>query len=156
MALDQYLKKFITKDKSAATYIKIGDPELNVFGNKYLVTKDNLPEFVENYKQHVFENKKEAYLVERQLENGKIAIDLDFRYDPSITEKKHTRDHISDFVEMCMNGFNELFDDLNNKQISFYIFEKENVNCLDKVTKDGIHIIVNIIADFATKVMLRK
>ena len=55
-----------------------------------------------------------------------------------------------------MNGFNELFDDLNNKQISFYIFEKENVNCLDKVTKDGIHIIVNIIADFATKVMLRK
>ena len=156
MALDQYLKKFITKDKSAATYIKIGDPELNVFGNKYLVTKDNLPEFVENYKQHVFENKKEAYLVERQLENGKIAIDLDFRYDPSTTEKKHTRDHISDFVEMCMNGFNELFDDLNNKQISFYIFEKENVNCLDKVTKDGIHIIVNIIADFATKVMLRK
>ena len=46
MALDQYLKKFSTKDKSAATYIKIGDPELNVFGNKYHVTKDNLPEFV--------------------------------------------------------------------------------------------------------------
>ena len=32
IALDQYLKRFITKDKSAANYIKIGDAELNVFG----------------------------------------------------------------------------------------------------------------------------
>ena len=156
MALDQYLKKFITKDKNAANYIKIGDPELNVFGNKYLVTKDNIQEFQEQYKKHVFENKKEAYLVERQLDNGKIAIDLDFRYSSSVTEKKHTKDHINDFVELCMNGFNDLFDNIDNKSISFYIFEKENVNCLENVTKDGIHIIVNIIADFPIKLMFRK
>ena len=95
MALDQYLKKFITKDKSAANYIKIGDAELNVFGNKYHVTKDNLKEFCEQYKKHVFENKKEAYIVERQLEYGKMAIYLDFRYDSSVTEKQHSLDHIN-------------------------------------------------------------
>lgn len=156
MALDQYLKKFITKEKSAANYIKIGDAELNVFGNKYLITKDNLIEFQENYKRDVFENKKEAYLVERQLENGKIAIDLDFRYNASVTEKKHTKDHINDFVELCMNGLNNLFNNLDNNSISFYIFEKENVNCLDNVTKDGVHIIIDIIADFPTKLMFRK
>ena len=50
MALDQYLKKFSTKDKTAANYIKIGDAELNVFGNKYHITNDNLNEFYENYK----------------------------------------------------------------------------------------------------------
>ena len=155
MALDQYLKKFITKDKSAANYIKIGDAELNVFGNKYHVTKDNLKEFCEQYKKHVFENKKEAYIVERQLENGKMAIDLDFRYDSSVTEKQHSLDHINDFIELCMNGFNELFDDFNNKPISFYVFEKENVNCLDNVTKDGIHVIVDIVADFSAKLMFR-
>tara|TARA_B100001094_G_scaffold23379_2_gene19813 strand:+ start:1380 stop:4226 length:2847 start_codon:yes stop_codon:yes gene_type:complete len=156
MALDQYLKKFITKDKSSANYIKIGDAELNVFGNKYQIIKDNLNEFQENYKRHVFENKKEAYLVERQLDNGKIAIDLDFRYNSSIISKQHTEDHINDFIELCMNGFNELFDDLDNNQISFYIFEKENVNCLDNVTKDGIHIIIDIIADFPVKMLFRK
>jgi P4 family phage/plasmid primase-like protien len=155
MALDQYLKKFITKDKAASNYIKIGDAELNVFGNKYHITKDNRNDFEENYKKHVFENKKEAYLVERQLENGKIAIDLDFRYNSSVTEKQHTNDHINDFIELCMNGFNDLFDNLINNPITFYIFEKENVNCLDTVTKDGIHIIVNILADFPTKILLR-
>ena len=104
----------------------------------------------------MFENHKEAYIVERQLDNGKIAIDLDFRYDSSITEKQHTNDHITDFIELCMNGFNDLFEDLNNKPISFYIFEKENVNCLDTVTKDGIHVIINIVADISTKLLFRK
>ena len=84
-----------------------------------------------------------------------MAIDLDFRYDSSVTEKQHSLDHINDFIELCMNGFNELFDDLNNKPISFYIFEKENVNCLDNVTKDGIHVIVDIVADFSAKLMFR-
>ena len=156
MALDQYLKKFITKDKSSANYIKIGDAELNVFGNKYQIIKDNLNEFQENYKRHVFENKKEAYLVERQLDNGKFAIDLDFRYNTSIISKQHTDEHINDFIELCMNGFNELFDDLDSNKISFYIFEKENVNCLDNVTKDGIHIIIDIIADCPVKMLFRK
>ena len=55
MALDQYLKKFITKDKSSANYIKIGDAELNVFGNKYQIIKDNLNEFQENYKENIHE-----------------------------------------------------------------------------------------------------
>ena len=156
MALDNYLKKFITKDKASANYIKIGDAELNVFGNKYHITKDNLANFQENYKKHVFQNNKEAYIVEKQLENGKIAIDLDFRYKPSITEKQHTIEHINDFVELCMNGFNELYNNIYDKEISFYIFEKENVNCLDNVTKDGIHIIINIISDFSAKMLFRK
>ena len=154
--LDQYLKSFITKDKSAANYIKIGDPSLDIFGNKYHISKESIKAFYENYKQHVFENKKEAYLVERQLDNGKIAIDLDFRYNPEITEKQHSHHHISDFIELCMNGFNELFENFNNTSISFYIFEKENVNCLDNITKDGIHIIIDIISDFSVKLLLRK
>ena len=124
MALDQYLKIF-NKDKITANYIKIGDAELNVFGNKYHITNDNLNEVYENYKKHVFENYKEAYIVERQLDNGKIAIDLDFRYD-SLLEKQHTNDHITDFIELCMNGFNDLFEDLNDK-ISF-IFSKKKTS----------------------------
>lgn len=156
MSLDQYLKKFITKEKTSANYIKIGDAELNVFGNKYNIAPNNLLDFQEKYKKHVFENNKEAYIVERQLEIGKIAIDLDFRYNSDITEKQHNHDHINDFVELCMNGFNELFKNIENKLISFYIFEKENVNCLESVTKDGIHIIVDVISDFSTKLMIRK
>lgn len=156
MALDQYLKRHITKDKTSANYIKIGDANLNVFGNKYHISAENQTDFENAYKKHVFENGKESYLVEKQLEVGKIVIDLDFRYDASISSKQHTSDHVNDFVELCMQGLNELFENLESHKISFYIFEKENVNCLDDVTKDGIHIMIDVIADYPSKLLFRQ
>ena len=156
MALDRFLKKFITKDKAAANYIKIGDADLGVFGNKYFIGPENQKEFENVYKAYVFTDGNETYLVERQLENGKIVIDLDFRYAADVTEKQHTEEHVRDFIELCVNGLNELFNDAFDTPVSFYVFEKEDVNCQENVTKDGIHIMVNIIADFATKLLFRK
>ena len=155
MSLDRYLKQFITKDKSNANYIKIGDKDLNVFGNKYYVSCEHLKSFTNIYKKEVFINNIESYLVERQLSVGKFGIDLDFRYSTKITEKQHNRNHISDFIELCLNIFNDIFDNLSNNQINFYILEKEDVNCEDSVTKDGIHIIINILGDFPTKLLFR-
>ena len=155
MALDIILKSYITKDKSLANYIKIGDPALSVFGSKYFIMPEKYKEFEKAYKKHVFTDSKEAYLVERQLEFGKIVIDLDFRYMQNITDKQHTEDHVYDFIELCINGLKHVFRDTVDEKIEFYVFEKEDVNCLDNVTKDGIHIMINIIADFATKLLLR-
>ena len=155
MSLDLFLKSHVTKDKALANYIKIGDAELRVFGNKYFISPESHKDFENAYKKYVFTDSKETYLVERQLDTGKIVIDLDFRYKVDITEKQHTEDHISDFIELCVNGLKHTFCDILNKNIEFYIFEKEDVNCLDNVTKDGIHIMTNIIADFPTKMLFR-
>lgn len=155
MALDSFLKKHITKEKNLANYIKIGDSELGVFGNKYFITPSIQKEFETVYKKYVFSDRKETYLVERQLDIGKFVIDLDFRYNVDIIQKQHNIDHVRDFVELCVNGLNDIFQDIHDKTISFFIFEKENVNCQDSVTKDGIHLIFNIVADFATKLLFR-
>ena len=97
---------------------------------------------------------KRTYLTEKQLDIGKIAIDLDFRYEKSITSKQHSSEHIEDFILLLMNILNELFVSFNENVIHFYTFEKPNVNeCEDK--QDGIHIVINILCDFATKMIIR-
>lgn len=157
MSLDQFLKKFIVSEKGApVNYTKIGNTDLNVYGNKYFIPEDKTTEFYNVYKKHVFKDKKEAYLTEKQLDCGKILIDLDFRYEPDVSERQHTKDHITDLVELIINGFCEIFKDIEGKTIEFYIFEKDNLNMSsDDVTKDGIHMIINIDCDFAVKMILR-
>ena len=156
MSLDQFLKKFIVTEKEQPiNHTKIGNQELNVYGNKYYIPDDRTNDFYNVYKKYVFEQNKEAYLTEKQLEIGKILIDLDFRYPIEIEDRQHNKDHIIDFVELCINGFSDIFDTIKNKKIEFYIFEKDNMNYCDDVTKDGIHIIINIECDFAVKMIFR-
>ena len=155
MSLDQALKKFVTNDKILTTHTKIGNTELNIFGNKYSITKENEKKFYDIYQKHVFEKQCEAYMTEKQLELGKIAIDLDFRYDPTISSRQHTKEHIDDFVEMMNQIIHELFMNLENQDVVFHVFEKPNVNICDGKTKDGIHMIINILCDFPMKMMIR-
>lgn len=156
MSFDKFLKGCITNDKSLVNHTKIGNQKLNIFGNKYFIPDDNKKAFYTQYKKFVFQDNKDAYLTEKQLEIGKILIDLDFRYDKSIDKKQHSNEHIEDFIEMILNGFNDMFEDIKSKSIKFYIFEKENVNKLEDKTKDGIHIMINVLCDFATKQILRE
>ena len=155
MNLDQALKTFVTNDKTTTTHTKIGNPEIGIFGNKYSINSENEKKFYETYQSLVLKKKQEAYLTEKQLEIGKIAIDLDFRYSPSVQSKQHTNEHINDFVEMITNLLYNIFDNTEDKPFNVYILEKQNVNQCDDKTKDGIHIILNIICDFATKMIIR-
>jgi P4 family phage/plasmid primase-like protien len=157
MSLDLFLKKFIAEKGAPVNYTKIGSPEHNVFGNRYFIPDDRIPEFYKVYKKYVFKDKKEAYLTEKQHDIGKILIDLDFRYNENVEERQHTQEHIEDFIELCLNAFNELFENIREKHIKFYIFEKDNLRfCDNDVVKDGIHIIINVECDFAVKMMLRE
>ena len=155
MTLDKVLKSCITNDKTLVNHTKIGNPSLNIFGGKYYIPEDTIKSFYEQYKKHVFQDKKDAYFTEKQLEKGKILIDLDFRYDKSVNEKQHTQEHIEDMIEMILNGFSELFQDIQERTISFFVFEKQSVNQCEDKTKDGIHIMINILCDVATKRILR-
>lgn len=156
MSLDSFLKKFIVSEKGApVNYTKIGNKELNVYGNKYFIPEDKTNDFYKAYKKYVFQEQKEAYLTEKQLEQGKILIDLDFRYPLEIEERQHNKEHIMDFIELCINAFVDTFKCITGDMIEFYVFEKDNLNFCDDVVKDGIHIIINICCDYAVKMMIR-
>ena len=43
----------------------------------------------------------------------------------------------------------------SKSKINIYVFEKNNVNCLDEVTKDGIHIMTDISMDVICKTLIR-
>ena len=155
MTLDVALRKFITNDKSATTHTKIGNPDLKIFGQKYAINPENEKSFYETYQHNVFKEGQEAYLTEKQLDIGKLAIDLDFRYDQDVKTKQHSKEHLDDFVEMLSNGLYDIFQNIEGKKIRFHVFEKQNVNVCDDKTKDGIHILINVICDFPTKMVFR-
>ena len=153
--MEKWLRPFITNERTNVNYTKIGNQGLNIFGNKYSIPDDRVKDFYETYKKHVFEDHQDAYLTEKQLDKGKILIDLDFRYDDSVSTKQHSPEHVDDFIETILNIMNTVFDKVQGKQIKFYIFEKENVNQCENKTKDGIHIIINVLCDYPTKMLLR-
>ena len=70
MNLEKVLKGCITNDKSLVNYTKIGNQQLNIFGNKYFIPDDTIKAFYTQYKKYVFQENKDAYLTEKQLETG--------------------------------------------------------------------------------------
>jgi len=80
---------------------------------------------------------------------------LDFRYVPEVGERQHNMDDIVHIVELLFDLLSEIKVP-NDKFISCSIFEKPNVNTsLEDVTKDGIHIIMDVKMDFTEKIILR-
>jgi len=154
MALESFLKKFYSKDPKDHNYTKIACPKLNISGGSFCIPITDVDEFHKVYMKHVFEERKQAYLTEKQMEEGPILIDIDFRYDPAVEERIHTKEHIVDFLQYVLENINKIMNN-NNKQIVCYIFEKDNVNIQEKTTKDGIHIMINIKMDYVMKHMLR-
>jgi P4 family phage/plasmid primase-like protien len=151
---DEYLKS-VKADKGVISHTKIGSKELNIYGGSYNIT--NLSEFWSKYYTHVFEEKSREYLTEKQLiEDGPLLVDVDLRYDKSITERQHNKDHIIDLVALYANKLNLIYDIPNNTKISVYIYEKPDVNVTEDKTKDGIHIVFCIKTHKAVQCVLRK
>lgn len=155
MALDNFLKRFICKDPKEHNYTRIGSQKLNIFGGSFTIPSSDIDDFYRVYTKHVFEERKQSYLTEKQLDEGPILIDLDFRYESSVEERQHTKDHIVDFIQLVLENINKIVEN-NGKSISCFVFEKDNVNMQDTLTKDGIHIMIHLKMDYVMKIILRK
>ena len=84
-------------------------------------------------------------MTEKQLiENGPILIDLDFRYETSVTTRQHTDEHLIDMLAEYLSKLNEYVEVPEDKEFNCFVLEKKNVNMLDTKTKDGVHIIIGI------------
>jgi P4 family phage/plasmid primase-like protien len=93
-------------------------------------------------------------LTEKQLEEGQILIDVDFRYAVEIDTRQHTKNHVIDLINTILEIINKIKINKGDT-ISCYIFEKDNVNMEEKQTKDGIHLMLNIKMDYTCKTILR-
>ena len=164
--LNEFLAKHSAKNVTNNTgstlsisHTRIPDKELNIYAGSYIIPKEERDVFYSLYYNHIFEKKFKEYLTEKQLESGgPIAVDFDFRYHNSVTERPHTRQHVADMICVYLDELKEYFVIEENKPFSVYIFEKPNVNRLadGSLTKDGIHMIIGIQADHVIQTMLRE
>ena len=147
------------KDK-VVTHTRIGDKDKTkqIYGGSYVIEKEELPIFRELYYDHVFVKKNKEHLTEVQFKDGgPICVDFDFRYSYDITERQHNSEHIQDMILLYLEVLKELFEFDSSETFDIIIQEKPNVNRLEdkKVTKDGIHMLINIKADHITQQILR-
>ena len=151
---EDFLKKNICEKGNMYTHTKIGSKDLGIYGNIYNIK--NLTQFYELYYNYVFITGNKEYLTEKQLiEDGPLLIDIDMRYDISITERKHTNEHIIDLINIIAYKLSEIYN-ITDSEIPVYIMQKDNVNILENKTKDGIHIIFGIKCHKAIQILLRE
>ena len=152
---ESYLKLHYSNKGEGFTHTRIGDNNLNIKGGTYTIT--DLDNFYTKYIKNVFEDGKFEFLTEKQnSDSGPIAIDFDFRYSPDIETRQHNEDDIIEMINLYSQELREMITIPSGTDIPVYIFEKDNVNMLDKITKDGIHMIIGINMDRNLQILLRK
>ena len=152
---EKFLKKYKCEKGQPFTHTRIGDNSLGVFPGSYFIPNDKTVEFYNLYVEKVFVNGKQEYLTEKQPERGPLLIDIDFRYGVDIDERQHGEDDIINFIEVLLEKIKKIYNVDSKSKINIYVFEKNNVNCLDEVTKDGIHIMTDISMDVICKTLIR-
>ena len=157
-SLYQFLEehKCIKGQNIASTHTRIPDKQLNIYAGAYVINEEDVSAFKLAYCDKVFTNNQQEFLTEAQLPTaGPILIDLDFRYDVEVEERQHTADHIMDVVELYLEQFRKIVK-ITDKPFPIFVLEKPNVNTLEDVTKDGIHIVIGIHLHHEAQMALRE
>ena len=157
-SLSQYLFQHKCKGNIniSSTHTRIPDKDLNIYPGAYIINNDETESFKAVYCDKVFTNNQQEFLTEAQLPiAGPILIDLDFRYDTEIDERQHSEDHISDLIELYLQNLKKIVD-ITDKEFPVFILEKQNVNTLEDVTKDGIHIVIGLHLHHEAQMVLRE
>jgi len=145
MEFTNYLATFKTPEgKKTSTHTIIGDKALNIYGGAYTIPRENWLEFMETYWNYVFYSGNKAYMTEKQLDNGAVYVDLDFRYSQGTKQRFHTENHIIDVIMKYYEMICKILDIPEEDEIKVFVLEKDKVNELDNKTKDGIHILFGI------------
>ena len=153
----EYLKSQPVPDGKSHTHTRIGCKQQKISGGSYYVNDDDIKTFWSKYYTTVFMDGNPEYLTEKQLvDNGPILIDLDLRFETSIKSRQHSEQHIIDIIHKYIEECDNVMKIDTKTEISVFVMQKENVNCLDDKTKDGIHIIIGIKTHKAIQVCIRE
>lgn len=158
--LEEFLRNHRTNEKNKITHTRIGNIKKNIFGGSYCIEDKDLSIFYKLYHHDIFVKGKEDCITEKQIsKNNPILIDFDFRYNSSVTERKHCEDHIIDLIDLYMEKINSIINLEYDRTIPVYVMEKDNINRVElkgkEITKDGIHIIIGLSMDHTLQCILR-
>ena len=158
---DQFIKTRPSVSGSI-THTRIGDDKNKsgngiIYGGSYTIPDEDMDSFYDKYYDKVFSRKEMEYMTEKQLiEDGPILVDIDLHYETSVSEKKHSSDHVLDLVMVYADKINELTVVKENVKFDVYVMEKTNVNKIEGMTKDGIHLLFAVKMHKGLQVLLRK
>jgi len=158
LSLRQFLEQHKCKGSTgtSSTHTRIPDRDLNIYAGAYIINENDREDFKVVYCDKVFKNKQQEFLTETQLSTaGPILIDLDFRYTTSIETRQHNKDHIADLIELYLEQLKKIVH-VTKDTFPIFILEKPNVNTLDEVTKDGIHIVIGLHLHHEAQLALRE
>lgn len=158
MKLSGCLSKLYKKDNADMTHTRIKNENMKIKGGSYTITGDNLDEFLKCYYTNVIENSEVEYMTERQIQDGPLCIDFDFRYSGTIKNRQHTIEDIVEYIDVLFSELKMLVKIEDESTFDVYVFEKDSVNCLNEedVTKDGIHMILCLNIQQEMKQILRE
>jgi len=156
--LDDYLSKhkFVSESDGSPTHTRIGSKTLKISGGSYTITEEEKDIFHELYCRKVFTDKKPEYLTEKQISDGPILIDFDFKFSVDVDKRLYTKSHIEDILGLYLDTL-KLMLEFTDQPFPIFIMEKKDVNrCIEKeLTKDGLHIIIGIKSDHIFQGLLR-
>ena len=98
--LQRFLRNHKATDKEKITHTRIGDKKLGIFGGSYCIDGDDLSKFLNIYSRTVFKENVLEYLTEKQIDNGPILVDFDFRYNISVTKRQHDEETIITIMDL--------------------------------------------------------
>ena len=160
--LDSYLNnhRYSKGVSEKRTHQRYACEKIGLKGGVYTILgAENITQFNNLYIKEVLDGTKDAYLIERQLDDGTgpICVDIDLRFDVDVTERIYTNDFINDLVEIYISQIGEIFNFSKDVEFPIYVFQKPDVNVMesDGITKDGIHIIIGLQANFKIQQYLR-
>jgi len=156
--LNDFLKHHKAIDKTQITHTSIGNIEQNIYPGKYCIPEEKVNQFYKLYYNHVFIQKRDAYLTEVQQKKdaGPLLVDIDFRYKTDVKDRQHCEEQIIDIIDLYLSQINEITNIQTDTHFRVYVLEKPNVNCLEDKTKDGIHLVFELKMDHSLQVLLRK
>lgn len=158
--LDAHYYDSKNKPDALITNTRIGDKKNGLKGGNWSIPADEYHHFLDLYYKDVIQTGAHEYLTEYQLpEGGPILIDVDLRHAYDVKTRQYGPQHLQRLVEMCTEILCEKvyqLDDDDHFQI--YLLEKPDVNVVekDKLTKDGVHIMIGVKSNPTVQQFLRQ
>lgn len=149
MLTQHKVDKQATNDKSEThTNTRIGNKDAKIHGGSYAIPDSEYPEFMNKVKMATTAGQYE-YLTEKQLPEGTLAIDMDLHYDYEVEDRQHGKEHIDDLIDVIFSTLNDMYVFNAEQNIIAYVMQKPDVNRVKEknITKDGVHLLVNIKMD---------
>ena len=151
----QFLKNHSVKKSSKKdaefvyTHTSLGDggKPMKIYPGSYNITDDELDNFYKIYFEHVFNKDRHAYLTEKHLDNlGPILLDLDFRFEGIVKERKYSQETIETFLDIYFEHLKSLVN-IPENLLKVYVMEKPKLIVVVCV----VAIVVLIYVEFAVE-----